>query len=277
MTVVAIWPESPNFLFAVADTRVSIDAGQGHIIRTDKASKLLPLSLVCRVLSNGSLDRPISASVTYGFAYAGDTLPALMTYTAVNAIFSNLLASEGVPPPSLEGLAECVRKVGENYLFEAMASRNGQGGTFEAAIFGWCLKSNSHRIFNVSPEKESQRPRMILHESSPSTEEDALVFGSGRTDLLNRIAALKEHGDEFRRTARLPKIAIENLVREQSNQAVGGSIQIGLARPGAFDLLQHVFPLVPGKPEAGITFLGFDLHEELGFVEGHMPGMSGLA
>ena len=101
MTVVAIWREG-QVLWAAADTRISSVGAQGVIIRTDSAAKLLPLRVKCRqvpimsgVLAQAHFDR------TFGFAYAGDTLPALQVYAAAVAFLDNLQANGYTDPPSL--------------------------------------------------------------------------------------------------------------------------------------------------------------------------------
>ena len=59
MTVVAVWYEKyDDYLWAVADTRISVSYEQGLIKTTDRGAKLFALPVVCSAFSeNGSVER----------------------------------------------------------------------------------------------------------------------------------------------------------------------------------------------------------------------------
>ena len=95
MTVVAVWFEpQDDGIWAVADTRISIPSqGGGVVVHTDAASKLFTLSVVCRPIANAEAIFPQPHwTGTFGFAFSGDSLPALMTFSTA----TSCLATSGV-------------------------------------------------------------------------------------------------------------------------------------------------------------------------------------
>jgi len=84
VTVVVVWFEpQDDGIWAVADTRISAPSPSGGVfVRTDSASKLFTLSVVCRPLANEKALFPEPHwTGTFGFAFSGDSLPALMTFS----------------------------------------------------------------------------------------------------------------------------------------------------------------------------------------------------
>src|SRR5262249_29131271 len=102
MTVVATWYEPfDKIVWCVSDTRVSRPGPTAGTI-TDGGAKILPLSVRTFLPGeSGFFDRNI-LSTTVGFAYAGATLPALMTYAVANTFLQHLYGMPGSPPPRMD-------------------------------------------------------------------------------------------------------------------------------------------------------------------------------
>lgn len=275
MTVVAIWREG-QVLWAVADTRISAAGAQGVIIRTDSAAKLLPLRVRCRQipLMSGVL-APAHFDRTFGFAYAGDTLPALQAYAAAVAFLDSLQANGHTHPPSLGQIAGLVRGLGTRFGREVAASRRSTALDLTLAVFGYCPAQQKHAIYLMTPATGEQT--LSLEEVFPESELSPVIFGSGANSIQAELADLRSSGDSFGRTARLPKIAIERVVRRQEPGEVGGSMSIGMADAQEFRLYQEVRPIVPGQPMVMMTFNGIEINDEIGSVGRYFVGMPGIS
>jgi hypothetical protein len=279
MTIVAIWLEpSDDALWAVADTRISApgEAG-GAIIRTDSGAKLFALPISCfRIGSEPSYRRHRHYSTSVGFAFAGDVLPATMTYATASTFLQNLGTVETADPPLLSDVAKLVRTVAIGFSKESLASSNGKYGEFEASLFGWEAHLNRFVVYHLTPKISSESFSIDIHEHFPNDNRTVLMMGSGRSRLSSKIDTIRQNGkDEFGRSGRIPKLAVEGIVREDVGD-VGGSLSISIATQWGYELYSWVRPIEIGKPDATIAFNGIDLHGEPRQV-GHylvvMPGM----
>ena len=94
--------------------------------------------------------------------------------------------------------------------------------------------------------------------------------------LTQIIDNIRQQGDKFNRTARIPKLAAEALIKEDISD-VGGSLSIGVATRDDFRLFSYVTPNEMGKPEANISFNGIDLGQEARLVGHYMISIDGIA
>jgi hypothetical protein len=106
--------------------------------------------------------------------------------------------------------------------------------------------------------------------------DDVLMLGSGRDRAIDKLAHLRRDSDPHGRTARLPKLAIDALVKEDTKGDVGGSLSIGIASRQGFGLYGFVQPIEVGKPPAWRAFNGIDLDSEIGVVGPCVIGMSAM-
>jgi hypothetical protein len=106
---------------------------------------------------------------------------------------------------------------------------------------------------------------MQIEETLPKDNLSIVSFGSGAARLIQQIDNIRQHGDKYNRTARIPKLAAEVLI-EQDMSDVGGNLSIGAATRDGFRLYSYVTPIVEGKPEAKISFNGIDLGHEAGWL-----------
>jgi hypothetical protein len=279
MTIVAIWFEpGDNALWSVADTRISApgEAG-GAIIRTDSGAKLFALPISCfRIGSDPFYRRRPHYNTSVGFAFAGDVLPATMTYATASTFLQNLGTVESADPPLLSEVAELIRTVAMGFSKESLASSNGKYGAFEASLFGWEPHLNRFAAYHLTPKISSGSFSIDIHEHFPSDNRAVLTMGSGRSRLSSKINTIHQNGkDEFGRSGRVPKLAIEGIVREDVGD-VGGSLSIGIATQWGYELHSWVRPIQTGKPDAIMAFNGIDLHGDLPQVGHYLVVMPGL-
>jgi hypothetical protein len=266
MTVVAIWLEpTEQVLWSVADTRISQPgpSGGGTTIITDSGAKLFAIPIRCyQATMDPSFRKKDLHSWSVGYAFAGAVLPATMTVATSSTFLQNLTTVGSNDPPRLSEIATMIGRLAERFSRESLASSSGTYGEFTAAVFGWCPVLDEFAIYKLEPRRTSSRFKMACEELRPKNNSTVVSFGSGAARLTRQIAHIRDHGDEFNRTARIPKLAIEAVVKQDVGD-VGGSLSIGIATRNGFSLYSHVTPVVPGKPESKISFNGIDLDQDL--------------
>lgn len=277
MTIVAIWYEkNDNLLWAAADTRVSAPGQTGSggvVIRTDSGSKLLGLPVKChRISDDPGVVRGPHFSTTYGFAFAGDVVPALMTYATAATLLQTLITTGSASPPKLIEVATLLQKLVERFSCESLGSSNGQYGSFEAALFGWCAHERSYRVFRIGPCLG--RSKTLLAVDEPQSTGAVTILGE-RALFVDELSKLTREGDRFGRTGRLPKLALESIVRRSAG-TVGGNLSLGTLSQFGFNIYSFVEPVEPGKPEARFSFNGIDIWQELGAIGHYFIGINGM-
>jgi hypothetical protein len=279
MTVVAVWFEpTDDAVWSVADTRISaVGASGGTIIRTDSGAKLFSLPVVCRKMSTAeTIHSNPHFSTSFGFSFAGDTLPATMTFATASTFLQNLVTSGSANPPLLRDIARLVRTLAERYSRESLAGSNGKYGQFEAAIFGWCPHLARFAIYHLFPKLNSSSFSVEIKEHLPVDESYVQILGSGRERLTAQIELIRANGDRFLRKGLVPKLAAEAIIEEDKGD-VGGSLSVGIATRWRYDLYSWVRPVEPGKPQAIFSFNGINLATEIENVGHYIIGLNGIA
>lgn len=265
MTVVAVWFEpTEQVLWSVADTRISAPGPSGGTtIMTDSGAKIFAIPIHChQEIMDASFRKKTLYYSSVGYAFAGDVLPAAMTLATASTFLQNLTTVGSNDPPRLSEIAAMIGSLAERFSKDSLASSNGAYGKFAAAVFGWCPILDEFAIYKLEPRLTSSTFQMECEELRPKDNSTVVLFGSGATRLTQQIDYIRKHGDKFHRTARIPKLAAEALIAQDVGD-VGGSLSIGAATRNGFRLYSHVTPIVPGKPEAKISFNGIDLHPDL--------------
>jgi len=277
MTVVAIWLEpQEQTLWVVADTRIS-NPGQsgGTVVATDSGAKLFALPIHCYAAVTGSFAKKTLYQSSVGYAFAGDVLPATMTFATVSTFFQNLVTVGSYDPPRLRDIVEMVGHLAEGFSKEALFSSNLKYGKFSAAVFGWCPVLNQFAIYQLVPKMTASDFKIQITETIPRDNSAPVSFGTGAARLLHLIGEIHAHGDKFPRTARIPKIAAEALIAENIGD-IGGSLSIGAATKEGFQLFSRVTPNELGSPEANITFNGINLGQNARLVGQYMVSITGM-
>lgn len=150
MTSVIVWQDreldETNFsapyiwardIWMAADSRISAPSGEhrsGRRVLTDVAPKILPI----RFELFGRQEHGPGVTQLYygelGFAYAGNTLPATMTYSVAVSSFAPMTAEFDAELPSLEDMVIFIARVGGHYARETNAP-------FELFVSGTCPRN----------------------------------------------------------------------------------------------------------------------------------------
>jgi hypothetical protein len=267
LTAVAVWFEPfDRVVWAVADSRVTNPGPIGGTI-TDAAAKLLPLALRCHQPGSDGFFSSLTLQTSLGFAFAGSTLPALNTFAVASACLQNLISGRGAPPPSIRDIAGLVQRIAERYSRETMSA-------FEAMVFGWCPLERGYCAFVVKPDPASSPLAVSISQQRLYEPDFVALLGTHQSEVRDEIRRmlLTMQGQELKRA---PKLALQNLVANESLRGIGGTLLIGTSTPLGFELKSYVRPVVVGQPAAARYFLGIDIDQEIGQVGHHIIGMTG--
>jgi hypothetical protein len=240
-------------------------------VLTDHGPKILLLPVVVRQSGAAGFFDKVRLTTTVGFAFAGSVPPALATHAVCSAVLQSLIALASAPLPSFCEIAEFVRRSSEQYMRDwGVLSPN--GARFSSLVFGRCPINGTFEVVHIAPTRESvfSVAAVRVDTSQPT------AIGSGAEAFHNQLKTIQRDGDPFGRTARLPLLALEGLVSGQSQTDVGGAIQLARADFAGVELYTRTTPVVPGKPEAKMTFLGIDVRD-LGPVGQCIIGMTSVA
>ncbi|WP_421695020.1 hypothetical protein [Aestuariivirga sp.] len=282
MTIVAIWHEAADdALWAVADTRISFPLQSGGTqVRTEIGAKLLLLPTVCRrIATQTNLFPAPHFWRTYGFAFAGDVLPAILTHAHASTFLQNLVNVTTADPPMLREVADMVRRVATRVSRE-MLTNDMAYGRFECSIFGECPHSNRFEVYGITPlTRPDDESKLVCND--PYKEGLPILLGDAKEQFNLAYEQYQRDGDPEGRTLRLPKRAIERIISEGVG-TVGGSLSIGMVchayalHERSFQLLRWLQPIERGKPQAICTFNGMDVDSEIGQVGPCIIGMLGM-
>ncbi len=265
MTVVATWyREKFGEVWCVSDTRIS----SGSTTATDSGPKMLPIPVATFRQVAGANWFP-HEQFTIGFAFAGSTLAALSAHALVSACTQNLARNrENVKSPSVRGIAEMVRRVGEHYVRDISSRMVGTQSdptvyAFQAHVFGHCRAEHRYVGFLIYPEFSPAAFSMKCHELRLEAGH-VWPMGTGAEKLIEIMTELDR--------ASLPSgviIALREMLKRDATPGVGGYFQCGIARPDGFRL----YPILNfgGALDRHVTFLGFST-SSLGEFEGHHIG-----
>jgi len=272
MTLVAIWYEKfDGALWAIADTRVGArhEGQSGREVLTEHAAKLFPLHLVCLQPGASGFFDDVSFARSFGFAFAGDSLPATMTYAVTSACLNGLTALRGAALPSLDDVAACIHRIAKKFL-----SRHGIN--FEIAVFGWCPIHDSPKVFRVTARTLSGTPDVKVDQFDLMARGEVLLLGAHKEEVHEHIERFASSNGTS--VLRIPKQVLRELVKSHRFDEIGGHIQEGLAgHDKNFRLMYSFQPYEEGQARAGRFIMGLDIDEDIGLIGNHKIGAIGMA
>ena len=211
-----------------ADSRISAASEEyagGRRILTDAAAKIIPIhyKLFKRYETGPGVTRCWEGEL--GFAYAGNTLPATMTYAyAVNA-FSEMTADAYDELPALEDFVRYIARVAKRYAAESKAP-------FELLITG-----NDPRLDDRDVELwhlavwSTDRPVDVARVTFDQSKRFFLM-GSRREEIAKLVQAGFDADVEYNPTA-----ALGGVIDQREIAEIGGTLQLArLHRSGGITL-----------------------------------------
>ncbi|MDA8118898.1 MAG: hypothetical protein M0Z85_02350 [Gammaproteobacteria bacterium] len=273
MTALAIWcnHETPGHpaLWAAADSRITMLKRSPLI---EDAVKIMSLPVIARAPGPGGFTE-IYYTHTIGYGFAGSSLMGQNAYLALVPLLSNLISNTR-RIPSLADIARYIETF-LNRVFEYPKVR-GEFACFEVALFGYCPCRNALAIYHFEPigTPDGAVMRMTAHENLK--DRDFIYLGTDRGSMEEAIrTAFAGPNMPGRPTSRAPRYVINDRISDHSCQAIGGDLQLARAdrwgcRPEAL-----AKPRVEGRPEAYLSYLGYELDEDMLRVGEVRVGLNG--
>jgi hypothetical protein len=273
MTIVAIWLETADQgLWSVADTRISNRGREGIVVLTDSGAKLLVLPVLCQRLPHKPEEIGTVVphfSTTFGFAFAGGSLPALLTYATATTLLQNLASVKEDLPPKLSEVAVLVQRLAQRFSDEIRAAQNSQTAQFECAVFGWCPLEKRFQIFHIAAASGT---KLSTRQTDPKNENEVVLLGNGQEAFWRRLEQFQRDGEPHGRKGRWPKLVVESMAVEGEGQ-IGGSLSIGIADPRGYKLYSWVRPVEHGKSSALLSLNGLNVQTDIGSIGRYFIGM----
>jgi len=229
MTSVIVWQDreldETNFatphvwereIWIAADSRISAPSEEhrgGRRVLTDVAPKILPIhfDLYERPEHGPGVRHCYEGEL--GFAYAGNTLPANMTYSMVVSSLARMTAEFDSELPSLEDMVIFIARVGGHYARET-------GAPFEAFVTGTCPRD---------PHGGAQVYHVTFWSKKPSG------YHRLKFDADHRMYLMGNRKDELRKICRAgfatdisynPTCALVQLIEETEAGEIGGLLSL---------------------------------------------------
>lgn len=235
MTSVVCWLNNDIWypgIWAVSDSRVSSSAGS----MTDSLPKLF--AVPANVYEgDGKITRQNPTKIlSVGFGFAGSTLIGVSVKDILALCLDNLSEiayydTKGVLDipskdrvPALDEVALLTKKIAEKYLL-SMGFCHPQGAVCEIVVFGYCVRTESNRVFVIKNHPEA--PSDLIIDEVPINEGVYVVLGDKREEVLEMIYAKnKVCISEPYCEGRGPIVALQQIIKNSSSPTIGGFVQI---------------------------------------------------
>ncbi|MEG3162737.1 hypothetical protein U1763_19730 [Sphingomonas sp. LB2R24] len=204
-------------IWIAADSRISARSEQyssGHRILTDVAPKILPIRF--ELFERPEHDPGVRPGYhgELGYAYAGNTLPATMTYSVAVSALARMTADFDAELPTIKDFVTFIAGIGHHYARET-------GGPFELFVTGVC------------PQDEYSGPQVwhvVLWSDGRPPNAHQVTFDANR-----RMYLLGNRKDELRAKCRAgfaadigynPTIALNELIEASGVGEIGGLLTL---------------------------------------------------
>jgi hypothetical protein len=105
-----------------------------------------------------------------------------------------------------------------------------------ALIFGWCNINRQLEAYQLVPHIQTR----VIVNSNRVDPSEPVAIGAGIEQFTKLMEELRGGADRFGRTARLPLLAVEDLVTSEVRDDVGGDVQIRYATSAGFQIMTRV-------------------------------------
>jgi hypothetical protein len=277
MTAITIWfndeiPDNPS-LWIAADSRVS---SFSNSVLINDAAKIFTLPVVCKYPGEDGFYSKISHYHTYGYCFAGNTLLGQNTFLALLPLLNNLVANKPYVPPM-----DCVAHFIFNYLsrtFDEYKVIACEKSAVEVALFGWCHADHKPYIFHYFPRKDEKGVYIINYQKLNTYKNFFIYLGDRKDDLKQKIQeAFNGQNIAGRTLSRIPKHIIEDHIQDDNYPSIGGDLQLGIADRYGFKPFSIYKPRAIDNPEDYISYLGYELHEDIKNVGDAFVGLYSMS
>jgi hypothetical protein len=186
MTNVAVWYVSKtDEVWGVGDARVR----SRHAQLTDQAAKILPLTLRLLNPADAGPGWKEGTQATIGFAYAGNTMSALLTHAALSVFLAHI-GGNGASLPPMRKVSDLCAHVSQRYVKDIGVAAARPAA--EYVIYGRCPASGEFAAFHVQAGRDGGM--RIETEVEMSEIEPALnwVLGKIGGDLAKKMKGIEQ-------------------------------------------------------------------------------------
>jgi hypothetical protein len=219
MTLIVINLTDPGGFNALSDSRVSSDMGDRISKVTDSLTKLFIVPFLFtsakkgkHKVGNDGMRKRYSGK--FGFAFSGSTLAATTLHAMVSNVLLNMHDFNGTSKaPQFTTIAvvflRCANLLNQETQVNPMR--------YEAAIFGYCPKSKTPRVFFLKWLQTEEGSEIGMQEIALKTG-DVFAFGSGKAHFYR----LAEAGKKTKRS--IFDLTIE-AIQTNPDKGTGGALQ----------------------------------------------------
>lgn len=234
------------------------------------------LPIVCRRPGADGFFSDVYYSHTLGYCFAGSTLMGQNVFLGLAPLLSNLVSRSSYIP-SLSDIADHALAFLRR-SFDDYKQRVGKGAIFEAALFGYCLRTSQLSVFHFAPKVIQGVVTMKLMPHEGMMDRQFIYLGDEKQWMSTEIERAF-NGDVVpgRPLTRIPRYVIQDKIDDETCVGIGGDIQLGIADKFGFRPLTLCKPRVHGQPAAYMSYLGRELTADIAYVGEAMVGMTGMA
>jgi hypothetical protein len=255
MTLIMAWREQAlQRVWIVSDSRLSSGTETGRVRLTDSAAKILSVPVVLRRQSAGNaLGVPVRTSEVT-FTYAGSSLIALQSYTAILTLWRHLMTSGEERLPTVQELAEHLSIFVFSYTKEVSAAHR-RFQPCQCALIGF--QSDEGVVDGWSVEATFDNSEVGVRIRQMNLEPGKIdIFGSGTERAFQLLKDFpKTIGNLW---CREPLQMIRHHLQQDDAADVGGGVQLGYIDEAGSQIHFDVQPDKYGGIMPNMRYRGFD-------------------
>lgn len=274
MTAIACWlnREEGESIWAVSDSRIT----QHESVMTNHCPKLFSIP-VSAIRSNDTYRLFPERIMEFGFAFAGGTMIGINVRELLAVSLSQLheinlcdvQQQQRLPYssyPSLYDIAILTKEIAEKLIMDVGQSFPGSVGT-EMIIYGFCFRNQSHKIIKIY-NTPSNPINLVIEDCVNLTSGTPVVLGDRKQQFQDYIEMTRRRFDTGTLNWwRAPFIALNNWIRQDTVNTIGGHIQFAMAsRLGTKNLFMSHADVTP----LDMTYAGINTTSDQRFTIGKL-------
>lgn len=262
MTVLACWwNDFDRVIDFSADTRISRPSQScaGLTTVTEHACKIFRLSLVLAKWVPG-YQGPVEDKIIHlGLGYAGNTTAGMNAWAALSICWSSVVVHSA--PPTFEDLAGFAGHICQA-IYESMPLSSPDASHFELVLAGPCPATMELAAATITPARIHGGPAVIeIRKHADLMNGPPIILGgaAARDWFTQGLSTYRnEPGRHPMQVARAPGYVVQMLIREASDESVGGALlSASLTSSG----MHYSFAFDPASSTPEMKLLGIPLNQ----------------
>ncbi len=270
MTTIACWfnqEQQNHSIWVCGDSKIS----SGNTSLLESGAKIFSIPVICFAPGlSGFFDKQIYRS-DIGLAYAGSSLVGLNLNAVLTTCLSRLNFIHQLP--SLDDIVEFAGRLIRLYVSQLSVS-SGAAALCEIAIVGFCTLEHKLKIYHLLPQSSDAGIvyKSEVYSDGQTLDNFVLLLGADKKRILSQIETEREMYGSGIAWWRVPKRVIEAEISSPQHCSIGGHPQLGICNQLGF----YVYSLCRPSPNQFLSYLGFDVANDIGTIGGCIVGMPGM-